>query len=161
MAFLIALTSSVESDGVVLHDIRKVRLAGREGPLARHILDLPTGKGEWSLDGQALAQSLQADIPSSEGSPALFWDNGQVPFLPLRVVSLCGVSGEFETDLVVQLEILSASGTAFVSTARQTSEALRLSGGRLTPNAAWKWAPPKMSIGSAVVGTGRKTELAG
>jgi hypothetical protein len=72
----------------------------------------------------------------------------------MRVVRFCGVSREFETELLVHMEILNGAGDHVIGTGRLTNEALRLLGGRATPKARWVWAAPKMSIGSTVVGPG-------
>jgi hypothetical protein len=153
MAFFITLASRDQDDMWILREKTKVRLTGPEGPLAAHITQLPArSNGEWNLDASAIASSLQFNATSDQEVPLLLWDSGEAGSCPMRVIRLCGVSREFDTELLVQTEILEPTGDGFRSTGRHTNEALRLLGGRVTPKARWLWAAPKMSIGSTIVG---------
>lgn len=152
MAFLLALTSRKESGSLRIDHIQKIRLGGTDGPIARHVLALPDDVREWDLGVAQLACDLRPPDWPAERNPVLLWDSGSTPFLPMLVTRICGVSDDFDTELIVHLEILASDGDTFQPISRLTSEALRLTGGKLTPKAKWWWAPPKMAIGSAVVG---------
>lgn len=151
MAFLLALTARKESGSLRIDQAQKIRLGGPDGPIARHVLALPPEVSEWNLQAQQLARELKpAEWP--DDGVVLLWDSGSTPFLPMLVVRLCGVSTKFDTELIVHLEVLTSEGDTFQPISRLTSEALRLTGGKSTPKAKWWWSPPKMSIGSVVVG---------
>lgn len=153
MAFFLTPATRQPNGGWLLGEPSKVRLAGPKGPLARHISNLPgTSTGEWNLDAAEIAASLRADAPPEGETEFLLWDSGEDDACPMRVIRICGISREFDTELLVHMEILEERGDTVRSTGRNSSEALRLLGGRVTPNAKWIWAAPKMSIGSAVVG---------
>lgn len=155
MAFFITTASPTPDGGWAFENKTKVRLTGPEGPLARHITGLPRDcTGEWNLNAAEITAMLPCAAPSDRESPLLFWDNGDTDSIPMRVVRFCGVSREFETELLVHMEILHGAGDHVKGTGRLTNEALRLLGGRATPKARWVWAAPKMSIGSTVVGPG-------
>lgn len=131
----------------------KVRLAGADGPLARHILGLPgDSNGEWNLSSAEIAAMLPVSPPADQEQPLLLWDSGEPDASPMRVVHFSGVSRELETELLVHMEVLEPVSSYLRGTGRITNEALRLLGGRLTPKARWVWGAPKMSIGSAIVG---------
>jgi hypothetical protein len=118
-----------------------------------HIIGLPgNSTGEWNLDALEIAAILPCTAASDEEIPLLLWDCGDPESRPMRVVRFCGVSREFETELLVHMEILDHADGHLRGTGRLTNEALRLLGGRATPRARWVWAAPKMSIGSTVVG---------
>lgn len=153
MAFFITNASPTPDGGWAFESRTKVRLSGPEGPLARHITALPrTSTGEWYLNAAEIATLLPCPYTSDEGTPFLLWDSDNPDSHPMRVVHLCGVSREFETEVLVHMEILDETGDHVKGTGRLTNEALRLLGGRATPRARWVWAAPKMSIGSMVVG---------
>jgi hypothetical protein len=157
MAFY--LTSAVRrGDGEwLLGDLSKVRLAGSSGPLARHISNLPADStGEWNLEAEEIAAAFPCDAFPEGATPFLLWDSGDSDGCPMRVIRICGISREFDTELLVHMEILEERGETMRPTGRHTSEALRLLGGRVTPNAKWLWAAPKMSIGSTIVSPGLK-----
>lgn len=151
MAFLLALTTRKESESLRITEAQKIRLGGPDGPIARHVLALPPEISEWSIDAKQLARELKPAGWPDDGA-VLLWDSGSSPFLPMLVARICGVSSEFDTELIVHLEVLTSEGDTFQPISRLASEALRLTGGKLTPQAKWWWAPPKMSIGSAIVG---------
>jgi hypothetical protein len=153
MAFYITHAKTTPDGGWLFADEIKVRMAGPAGPLARHILSLPAeSNGEWHLNAAELSKLLP--VPHSSGGelPLLLWDSGESDCHPMRVLHFSGVSREFETELLVHMEILEPMASHMRGTGRITNEALRLLGGRLTPKAKWLWAPLKMSIGSAIVG---------
>lgn len=153
MAFYLTHATPTADGGWVFNDETKVRLAGPDGPLAQHILNLPAGSsGEWNLNSTDITAMLPGCAPSDLETPLLIWDCGEPDSLPMRVIRFCGVSREFETELLVHMEILEAVGSHLKGNGRLTNEALRLLGGRATPKARWMWAAPKMSIGSTVVG---------
>ncbi len=153
MAFYITHARTTPDGGWLFADETKARMAGPAGPLARHILSLPPeSNGEWTLSSAELAAMLPDSPLTGLEKPLLLWDSGDPECYPMRVVHFSGVSREFETELLVQLEVLEPVSTYFRGTGRITNEALRLLGGRLTPNAKWVWAAPKMSIGSTIVG---------
>ena len=153
MAFFITNASRTPDGGWAFENKTKVRLTGPEGPLATHIIGLPgNSTGEWNLDASEIAGILPCSAPSDEETPLLLWDCGDPECRPMRVVRFCGVSREFETELLVHMEILDHANGHLKGTGRLTNEALRLLGGRVTPKARWVWAAPKMSIGSTVVG---------
>lgn len=153
MAFFITNASRTPDGGWAFESKTKVRLTGPEGPLATHIIGLadnPTGA--WNLNASEITAKLPCSAPSDQETSLLIWDCGEPGSLPMRVVRFCGVSREFETELLVHMEILESAGDHLKGTGRLTNEALRLLGGRATPKARWVWAAPKMSIGSTVVG---------
>ena len=153
MAFFITNASRTPDGGWAFASKTKVRLTGPDGPLATHIIGLPgNSTGEWNLDASEIAAILPCSAPSDEEIPLLLWDCGDPECRPMRVVRFCGVSREFETELLVHMEILDHANGYLKGTGRLTNEALRLLGGRATPKARWVWAAPKMSIGSTVVG---------
>lgn len=151
MAFLLALTTRKESGSLRIAQTHKIRLGGPDGPIARHVLALPPEVSEWDLPAQQLARELKpAEWP--DDGVVLLWDSGSTPFLPMLVARVCGVSTESDTELIVHLEVLTSEEDTFQPISRLTSEALRLTGGKLTPKAKWWWSPPKISIGRAVIG---------
>jgi hypothetical protein len=153
MAFYLTHATTTPDGGWLFADEIKVRLAGPGGPLARHVLALPPeSKGEWNLSAAEIIPMLGTSPSSGREQPLLLWDPGLPDACLSRVVHFSGVSREFETELLVHLEILEHVSCYFRGTGRITNEALRLLGGRLTPNARWVWAAPKMSIGSTIVG---------
>lgn len=153
MAFFITHATPTSRGGWVFIAETTIRLAGPDGPLARHILALPEGSsGEWNLSSSEIAAMLPCSPPADNEQPLLLWDSGEPDGCPMRVLHFSGVSREFETELLVHMEILEPFSGHLRSTGRISNEALRLLGGRLTPNARWIWAAPKMSIGSTVVG---------
>lgn len=153
MAFYITLATCDSDNLLTLRTKTKVRLTGPQGPLATHITQLPArSDGAWNLDAAQIASALQFPPASEQELPLLLWDSGEPGSCPMRVIRICGVSREFDTELLVQAELLEPAGDMFHSTGRRTNEALRLLGGRVTPQARWVWAAPKMSIGSTVVG---------
>jgi len=154
MAFFITNASPTPDGGWAFENKTKVRLTGPEGPLARHIMALAGDSSEWNLNAAEITAILPCSAPSDQETPLLLWDCGDPDCHPMRVVRFCGVSREFETELLVHMEILDGAGDHFKGTGRLTNEALRLLGGRATPKARWVWAAPKMSIGSTVVGPG-------
>ena len=153
MAFFITNAARTPDGGWAFAHQTKVRLTGPEGPLARHIITLP-GRStvEWSIEAAEIAVMLQCSAPSDQESQLLLWDSGDPDSLPMRVVRFCGVSREFETELLVHMEILKGTRSHVQGSGRLTNEALRLVGGRATPKARWTWAAPKMSSGSTIVG---------
>lgn len=153
MAFFISNASATPDGGWIFSDKTKVRLTGPEGPLARHILSLPaSATGEWNFTAPEIIAMLPCTAATDEETPLLLWDSGEPDAPPLRIIRFCGVSREFDTELLVHMEILDGSGPHPKGTGRITNEALRLLGGRATPKARWIWAAPKMSIGSTIVG---------
>ena len=149
MAFFIISATPMPDGGWAFEDKAKVRLTGPEGPLAAHIIGLPgNSSGEWNLDAGKIATLLQEAPPSEGKIPLLLWDSGVPDSVPQRVIRFCGVSREFDTELLVHMEILGDAGGYLKGTGRHTNEALRLLGGRATPKARWIWAAPKMAIGS-------------
>ena len=153
MAFYLTHATPTADGGWVFNDETKVRLAGPEGPLARHILNLPAGSnGEWNLSSEEITAMLPVSKPSGSETTMLLWDSGEEEHYPMRVLHFSGVSREFETELLVHMEVLEPAGSYLRGTGRITNEALRLTGGCLTPKARWIWTAPKMSIGSAIVG---------
>ncbi len=153
MAFYLTNATPTADGGWVFNDETKVRLAGPEGPLARHILNLQTGSnGEWNLSSTEVTTLLPVSKPSGSETTLLLWDSGESDVHPMRVLHFSGVSREFETELLVHMEVLEPVGSHLRGTGRITNEALRLTGGRLTPKARWIWTAPKMSIGSTIVG---------
>lgn len=154
MAFYLTNATPTADGGWIFNDETKVRLAGPEGPLARHILSLPAGSsGEWRLG----SEEIIAQFPHNEasgGTVLLLWESGEQGIHPMRVLGFSGVSHEFETELLVHMEALEPAGSRLRGTGRITHEALRLMGGRATPKARWIWTAPKMAIGSTIVGTG-------
>ena len=137
----------------ILGERTKARLAGPQGPLAAQILGLPPGSsGEWNLTDRQLLGFFHFSAPNDQEVPLLMWDSGEPDSSPTRVLRICGVSREFDTELLVQTEILEAVGEGYRSSGRHVNEALRLIGGRITPKSKWIWAAPKMSIGSTVIG---------
>lgn len=153
MAFYLTHATPTSDGGWVFNDETKVRLAGPEGPLARHILNLPAGSnGEWNLSSTEITETLGNTPPSGPETTLLLWDSGEPDVHPMRVLHFSGVSREFETELLVHMEALEPVGSHLRGTGRITNEALRLTGGRLTPKASWIWTAPKMSIGSTIVG---------
>jgi hypothetical protein len=157
MAFYLTHARPTPDGGWVFADETKVRLAGADGPLARHILGLPADStGAWSLSAAEIAAMLRVAPPSDHEQPLLLWDSGEPDASPQRVVHFSGVSREFETELLVHMEVLEPASSYLRGTGRITNEALRLTGGRLTPKARWVWCAPKMSIGSAIIGPASK-----
>jgi hypothetical protein len=153
MAFYLANATPTPDGGWTFVEETKVRLAGAEGPLARHILGLPAeSNGEWNLGFAEIAAMLPITPPAGTEQPLLLWDSGEQDACPMRVIHFSGVSREFETELLIHMEILVHAKGHLRGTGRITSEALRLLGGRITPKARWVWVAPKMSIGSTVVG---------
>ena len=153
MAFFITHATSTPNGGWVFTDETKIRLAGPDGPLARHILNLPQeSNGEWNLSTAEITALLPCSPPAEDGQPLLLWDSGEPDGWPMRVLHFSGVSREFETELLVHMEVLEPFSGHLRGTGRISNEALRLLGGRITPKARWVWAAPKMSIGSAIVG---------
>jgi hypothetical protein len=153
MAFYLTHATPTPDAGWVFNDETKVRLAGPEGPLARHILSLPgDSNGEWNLSSGELIALLPPAPHSGPETPLLLWDSGEPDTYPMRVLHFSGVSREFETELLVHMELLEPVNSHLRGTGRVTNEALRLMGGRLTPKARWVWSAPKMSIGSTIVG---------
>lgn len=153
MAFFITHATPTTDGGWVFVEETKVRLAGPDGPLARHILALPAdSNGEWSLSPVELSEMLPVSPPSAEEQPMLLWESGETDSLPMRVLHLTGVSREFETEMLVHMEILEPLAGYLRGTGRISNETLRLLGGRLTPKARWVWATPKMPIASTIVG---------
>lgn len=126
----------------------KVRLGGSQGPIAKHVL--AQEQPEWSISGEVLAESLRPQEWAG-GAVWLLWQAPDEP--PYRVSHIPGVSSEFSTDLMVQLEVLEIRADGSLRPlGKLTGEALSLSGGRLTPNAKWTWCAPKMSLGSTTLG---------
>lgn len=155
MAFYITHAKPTPDGGWVFAEETKVRLAGPDGPMARHILGLPADStGEWNLSSAEIAAMLPVSQPPDHEQPLLLWDPGEPDSSPMRVVHFSGISREFETELLVHMEILEPVASYLRGTGRICNEALRLQGGRLTPKAKWTWAAPKMSIGSTIVGPG-------
>lgn len=153
MAFFITNATRTPNGGWAFDHRTKVRLTGPDGPLAKHIVGLPGhSTGEWNLNALEIAALLPGSEPSDAEVPLVLWDCGDPECCPLRVIRFCGVSREFETELLVHMEILDFDNGHLKGTGRLTNEALRLLGGRATPRARWVWAAPKMSIGSTVVG---------
>ena len=153
MAFYLTHATPTPDGGWTFTDETKVRLAGAVGPLARHILGLPAdSNGEWNLSSDEIAAMLPLSPPAGPEQTLLLWDSGEPEAFPMRVVHFSGVSREFETELLVHMEVLEPVASHLRGTGRITNEALRLLGGRLTPKAKWIWTAPKMSIGSAIVG---------
>jgi hypothetical protein len=153
MAFFITLATCDPDNMWTLRGKTRIRLTGPQGPLATHITQLPErSNGEWNLDAAQIAASLQVSSTTDQEIPLLLWDSGEPGSCPMRVIRFCGVSKEFDTELLVQTEILEPAGELFRGTGRRTNEALRLLGGRVTPKARWVWAAPRMAIGSTVVG---------
>jgi len=153
MAFFITLASRDTAGCWTLGEKTKARLAGPHGPLATHIINLPAAStGEWNLTAEQIIEHFQVSSSNEEGIPLLVWDSGEPDACPMRVLRVCGVSREFDTELLVQTEVLEPAGDGFRSTGRRVNEALRMLGGRITPKAKWVWAAPKMSIGSTVIG---------
>lgn len=153
MAFYLTHATPTPNGGWVFNDETKVRLAGPDGPLARHILSLPgNSNGEWSLASGEIIALLPASPASGEETTLLLWDSGEPESHPSRVLHFSGISREFETELLVHMELLEPVGSVLRGTGRVTNEALRLTGGRLTPKGKWIWSAPKMSIGSTIVG---------
>jgi hypothetical protein len=153
MAFYITHAKTTPDGGWVFAEETKVRLAGAEGPLARHILGLPADStGEWNLSSAEITAMLAASPPSGPEQALLLWDSGDPDACPMRVLHFSGVSREFETELLVHMEILEPVASHLRGTGRISNEALRLLGGRCTPKAKWTWAAPKMAIGSTIVG---------
>jgi hypothetical protein len=156
MAFHITHATPTPDGGWLLEEETKVRLAGADGPLARHIIGLPAeSNGEWNLNSAELIGMLAISPPSAGEQAILLWDPGDPDCCPMRVLHFSGVSRDFETELLVHMEILESVEHHVRGTGRITNEALRLLGGRATPKAKWLWAAPKMSIGSTIVGAGR------
>lgn len=153
MAFYITHASPTPDGGWIFNEETKVRLAGPDGPLAQYILSLPKdSNGEWCLVSAEIMEMLPTS-PTFGSEPALLlWDSGEPDAIPMRVVRFTGVSREFETELLVQMEILESISSYVRGTGRITNEAIRLLGGRITPKARWIWAAPKMAIGSTIVG---------
>ncbi len=156
MAFHITQATRAPEGGWIFEETEKVRLTGAAGPLARHIIGLEgSSDGKWTLSAAEIAKLL-CQAPSAEATPMLLWNGGEAAAVPMRVHHFCGVSREFETELLVHMEILEPATGGLQGTGVLTNEALRLLGGRLTPKARWVWAAPKMSIGSTVVGPNRR-----
>lgn len=153
MAFYLARATTTADGGWMFEDEIKIRLAGPAGPLAQLILNLPADSdGAWNL-GAGEITSTWSGPPAGEGqSILLLWDSGSDEIAPMRVLHFSGMSREFETELLVHMEILAPKGAALHSTGRVSNESLRLTGGRATPKARWIWAAPKMAIGSTIVG---------
>jgi hypothetical protein len=148
MSFALARIEEKPDGTFALLEKSKVRLGGPDGPIARHVL--AQTQAEWALDGTELAVVLR---PPDWGE-APVWLIWQAPEeSPSRVQRIPGVSSEFSTDLMVQLEILQPTdeGT-FRPLGKLTGEALSLTGGLLTPKAKWVWTAPKMAIGSTTLG---------
>lgn len=155
MAFYITHAKPTPDGGWVFAEETKVRLAGPDGPLARHILGLPADStGAWNLSSGEITAMLAVPPPPGDEHPLLLWDPGDPDCYPMRVVHFSGVSREFETELLVHMEILEPVASYLRGTGRISNEALRLLGGRCTPKAKWTWAAPKMAIGSTIVGPG-------
>jgi len=153
MAFYLTHAQPTADGGWTIEAETKVRLAGPNGPLAQHILNLPANSnGEWCL-GEA---DILAMLPNSEENAGetriLLWDSGDPDAHPMRVLHFSGISQPFVTTLLVHMELLEPAGTSIRGTGRVTNEALQLIGGFLTPKAKWCWAAPKMAIGSTIVG---------
>jgi hypothetical protein len=152
MGFFLGSVKESAAGGWTLLGRAPVRLAGPEGPLARHVLGLgEESDGTWQLSGEEIIQRL-AVAPGDEGKPLLMWDPGDPEALPQRVVSIAGVSAAWETELLVQMEVLSDVEGRLVPTGRKCGEALRITGGLQTPRATWRWTAPKMGIGSTTLG---------
>lgn len=150
MSFYLARLEETSPGAYALAETRKIRLGGPDGPIARHVLSLSNEKGDWVFQGAELAEVLR---PSEwENAPVwLVWRAPDEP--PYRVSCIPGVSSEFTTEVMVQMEVLeSTDGTSWRPVGKFTGEALRLTGGRMTPRAKWTWAAPKMIIGSTTVG---------
>ncbi len=153
MAFYLTHAKTTPEGGWLFAEETKVRVGGPEGPLARHILSLPPeSDGVWSLSCAELALMLPVSPATGDEHPLLLWESGDPDSVPMRVVHFSGVSDEFETELLVHMEVLEPVAAHLRGTGRITTEALRLLGGRMTPKAKWLWAAPKMSIGSTTVG---------
>ena len=153
MAFFMTLASRNQDGNWLLREKTKARLAGPHGPLATHISNLPAAAtGEWNLTAIQIIGHFNFSSSNDEEIPLLMWDSGEPDSCPMRVMRVCGVSREFDTELLVQTEVLEPAGDGLRSTGRHVNEALRLLGGRITPKSKWVWAAPKMSIGSMVVG---------
>lgn len=148
MSFSIARIEEKSPGQFQILETRKARLGGPEGPIAKHVL--AQAQPDWSLEGPALARSL-APEEWADATLWLIWQAPEEP--PYRVSHIPGVSSEFSTDLMVQLELLEAGpDNTYRPLGKLTGEALSLSGGRITPKAKWTWTAPKMSIGSTTLG---------
>jgi|GEM_PF-5300638 len=144
MAFFITNAARTPDGGWAFTNKTKVRLTGPEGPLAQHILELPRSThGQWNLDASEITAILPCSTPSDQETPLLLWDSNDPSYLPTRVVRFCGVSREFETELLVHMEILESVGDHVKGTRRQIHEALRLLGGYVTPQARWVLGAPQ------------------
>lgn len=148
MGFYIASTRKDTGRNLVFEAIEKVRLSGPLGPLAKRILALEAA-GPWDFSGNEIAASFRESTEG--GEPLLLWKSAENAD-PCLVTRICGTSTEFSTELLVHLEILENKGTSWAPTGKLTSEALKLSGGCLTPASRWAWGAPAMSIGGAVIG---------
>lgn len=154
MSFLIAKVQPTSHGVFQFLDTRKARLAGPDGPIAQKVLSLPeSGAGDWLLTGAEIARAISpaewADWPAE--NLWLLWDEGSTPFRPLRVNCIPGMSSDFSTDIIVQMEFLAREEEGFRPMAKQNGEALGITGGKSTPKAAWSWVAPKMTLGSTTV----------
>ncbi len=147
MSFALACIESPGVETIRIMATRKVRLGGPEGPLARHILSLK--EPNWQWDGTDLAQSL-CPVEWGESPVWLIWETEDEN--PRKIHTVSGVSMEFSTDVVLQMELLEKVGDdSYQPLGKFVGEALGLSGGRLTPKAKWTWGTPKMMIGSVTL----------
>ena len=147
MSFFLARVEPPGEETIRFISTCKVRLGGAEGPLARHILKL--SQPEWQLDGTALAESLRP--PEWSDSPVwLIWQSDRE--CPRKIRKITGLSTEFSTDVLVQMEFLEKiSKDTYRPIGKFFGETLGLVGGRLTPQARWTWGAPKMAIGSVTL----------
>ncbi|GAA5481832.1 hypothetical protein [Haloferula sargassicola] len=153
MAFYLTQATALPDGMWQPGELTKVRLAGPDGPIARHIMDMPdTPNGEWNLEAADLIAAVRRGSPAEGKTELLLWDAGDPDTCPSRVIRICGISREFDTELLVHMEVLKKNGEGLKPTGCNSGEALRLLGGRVTPKAKWLWAAPKMSIGSTIVG---------
>ncbi|MCX7713787.1 MAG: hypothetical protein N2035_09045 [Chthoniobacterales bacterium] len=156
MPFQIATQELTPEGFMRLDSHRRVKLSGSTGPLACYISSLRERSGTaWSLSGTELARQLVAR--EEEDLPWVLLFSASSSSL-LLVATIVGLTGDYETEILLRGAcLLPVEGGYWQRSGVEIAEALILRGGWLTPSASWAWAPPKMSLGGAIVNPAQST----
>lgn len=155
MAYFVSTIQSQADGGFLFGEAKKIRLSGGDGPIARYVCSLPdTAESSLGLGGgipwDLPIAKIALEVIGGSGKAVIFWDDGEA--IPSLVIRICGTSTRSETEILLHLELLESCGAGYRLTGKRTGEALRLTGGWGGTQARWAWAPPKMGIGSAMLG---------
>ena len=153
MPFEIWSVATEEPNTIEMIGTHPLSLAGTNGLLSQRLADKDVSPGDKIvLEATDIVELAGiSSIPTS-----VIWrsptENGDAIHQVLALVMQCG---QDEADVVIHLLRMDPAKTGYRDSGVESAEALRLVVTPGTNPKHWRWAPPRMAIGGAIVG-GRK-----